>query len=94
MPPGMIPDDDASYYDEEVEIEGLTPIEESGDSYDSGGVTKGSEEHLAGHGANEHASRSTVVIRPLAGRDKLGGKELRRRTWMWGRWMQMWGRRP
>lgn len=36
MPPGMIPDDDASHYGEEVEIEGLAPIEESEDSYDEG----------------------------------------------------------
>lgn len=66
MPPGMIPDDDASYYEEEPE--GLAPIEESEDSYDSGGATKGSDEQLSGAGSrlgmNEAASHSTVVIRP------------------------------
>lgn len=91
----MKPDDDASYYDAEFEIEGLAPIEESEDSYDSGGATKGSEERLAGLGANEHASRSMVVIRPLAGRIRLAGRSVRRRAWMWGRRRQArWARRP
>lgn len=38
-------------------------------------MTKGSKERFAGLGANEHASRSTVVIHSLAGRDTFGGKE-------------------
>ncbi|KAL5530060.1 hypothetical protein ACEPAF_6317 [Sanghuangporus sanghuang] len=66
MPPGMIPDDDASYYDEE--LEGLAPIEESEDSYDSGAATKGSDDPFSGSGGrlgmNDAASHSTVVIRP------------------------------
>ncbi|EJD01512.1 Pkinase-domain-containing protein [Fomitiporia mediterranea MF3/22] len=82
MPPGMIPDDDASYYDDEGEIEGLAPIEESEDSYDSGAATKGSEERLSGAGArlgmNDEASHSTVVIRPPLppnGRAAFDGKD-------------------
>ncbi|KAL5527754.1 hypothetical protein ACEPAG_6555 [Sanghuangporus baumii] len=66
MPPGMIPDDDASYYDDE--LEGLAPIEESEDSYDSGAATKGSDDPFSGSGGrlgmNDAASHSTVVIRP------------------------------
>ena len=66
MPPGMIPDDDASYYDEEVDTEGLAPIAESEDSYDSGAATKGSEERVPGSGigVNTDAAQSnTMVIR-------------------------------
>ncbi|THH05623.1 hypothetical protein EW145_g4657 [Phellinidium pouzarii] len=75
MPPGMIPDEDTLYDDEEVEIEGLAPIEESEDSYDSGAATKGSDEQYgaaaARLGLNDAATRSTVVIRS-AGRDTFG----------------------
>ena len=77
MPPGMIPDDDASFYDDEGDtLEGLAPIAESEDSYDSSAATKGSGE-MNRLGSNEAASHSTVIIKPvttIAGRrDAFGG---------------------
>ncbi|KAH8118693.1 Pkinase-domain-containing protein [Phellopilus nigrolimitatus] len=80
MPPGMVPDEDDPYYDEDVDIEGLAPIEESEDSYDTGGATKGSDEHhgnaAARLGQNDAASHSTVVIRPPIGRNSFDGKNV------------------
>ena len=68
MPPGMIPDDDASYYDDDG-LEGLAPIEESEDSYDSSAATKGSDDPFSAMGVgrlgmNDAAAHSTIVIKP------------------------------
>ncbi|TDL29875.1 Pkinase-domain-containing protein [Rickenella mellea] len=61
MPPGMVADDESIY-----EEEGLAPIEESDDSYDTGGATKGSgtiNGKANGIGSNTQAAHSTIGIR-------------------------------
>lgn len=64
LPPGMVADEDYEESVYEEEALGLAAIEESEDSYDTGGATKGSEDALPnGIGVNDAAAHSTVVIR-------------------------------